>query len=121
MLRVLVVEDWADTATSLARLLHCWGYDARIARDGATALKTADSFQPQAVLLDINLLKGMDGYEVARRLRQQEGPGKPTIICISGYATQDHRRRAREAGCDHYLIKPAEPEAIRLLLEACPR
>src|SRR5579885_2342671 len=101
MLRILVVDDCPDTATSLQWLTQAWGHAARIATDGPTALTMADSFQPDIMLLDINLPR-MDGYEVAKRLREVD-PQRPIIIAFSGYCTGDDIRRALDAGCNCYL------------------
>jgi CheY-like chemotaxis protein len=114
---VLVVEDRADAAESLALLLRLRGHEARVARDGPSALKEAASFRPDAVLLDIGL-PGMDGYEVARRLRRQEGGGRALLVALTGYGAEDDRRRCLEAGCDRHLVKPAEPAEVIGLLEA---
>jgi PAS domain S-box-containing protein len=116
-LRVLIVEDRADAAESLALLLQLHGHEARVARDGPSALKEAASFGPDAVLLDIGL-PGMDGYEVARRLRRQEGGGRALLVALTGYGAEDDRRRCLEAGCDGHLVKPAEPAEVIGLLEA---
>jgi CheY-like chemotaxis protein len=116
MLRVLVVDDDRDTAHSMRTMLKLWGHVVVTARNGATAVKAAEHFGPDVVLLDI-CMPGMDGYEVARQIRQL--PGKqPVIICISGYARDEDGRKAREAGCDHFFAKPADPEMLQRLLQA---
>lgn len=115
MLRVLVVDDCADTATNLQWLMQAWGHHARIAGDGPMALKMADAFRPDIVLLDIDL-PGMDGYEVAKQLRTHDQL-KPIIIAYSGYCTEADIRRALDRGCNYHLAKPAEPDEIRQLLE----
>jgi two-component system CheB/CheR fusion protein len=115
MLRVLVVDDCLDTATNLHWLLQAWGHEARFAANGVTALKTAENFQPDVVLLDIDL-PGMDGCEVAKRLRQLD-PQKPILIAFSGYCTEDDVRRALHAGCNYHLAKPSEPDEIKQLLQ----
>ncbi len=116
MLRVLVVDDWPDSITTLHWLLRDWGHEARVAADGATALKMADSFRLDVVILDI-AMPGMNGYEVAKRLRQLD-PHKPLIIAHSGYCTDADVRRSLEAGCNYHLAKPVSPEDLRRLLEA---
>src|SRR5437870_2058351 len=111
-LRVLVVEDDADNAESLALLVRLWGHDVQICRTGAEALKLAPRYAPQAVLLDIGL-PGMSGWEVARRIR---GPAPVVLIGLSGFGMQRDRQRASEEGLDHFLIKPADPEELEQLL-----
>ena len=113
--RVLVVDDNVDTARGLARLLKLLGHDVRTAHDGPTAIEAARDHQPDFVLLDIGL-PGMDGYEVARNLRRDDGIKEATIIAISGYGQDSDRRRSREAGFDHHLVKPIDHDALLTLL-----
>jgi PAS domain S-box-containing protein len=113
-LHVLVVEDNKDAADSLAILLQFWGHEVRTAHDGLSGLKAARSYRPQVVLLDIGL-PGLDGYEVARRLRQEFG-GKVRLVAMTGYGQDDDRRRAREAGFDAHFVKPADPVLLQRLL-----
>jgi CheY-like chemotaxis protein len=115
-LRVLVVDDSKDSTDAMEMLLAAWGFEGRAALDGPSALQIAESFRPDAVILDI-AMPGMDGYEVARRLRQTFGE-KLTIICVSGLGTEEHRRQSREAGCNHHLLKPADPEELERLLKS---
>ncbi len=117
MFRVLVVDDCLDTDTTLQWLLREWGHEACVATDGETALKMADIFHPDAVLLDIGL-PGMDGYEVAKCLRQLD-PQKPIIIALSGYCSDVDVHRALEVGCNYHLCKPAELDELKRLLESC--
>jgi two-component system, OmpR family, response regulator len=115
-LRVLVVEDYPDTATSTALLLKLFGHEVDVAGDGPTALRAAAAFPPDVVLLDIGL-PGMDGYEVARRLRGQPLARRPFFIAVSGYRQPADRRREVEAGIDMHLLKPVDPDHLRLLLQ----
>jgi PAS domain S-box-containing protein len=117
--RVLVVDDNRDATDSMAMLLSVWGHDARIARDGHEALGTAADFQPEVILLDIGL-PGMDGYEVARRLRDMPGLRNTVLIAMTGYGQEDDRVRSREAGFARHLVKPADPVVLRTLLDALP-
>lgn len=114
VLRVLVVEDNTDAAESLALLLKLWGYMVYVAYDGAAALEMARIHQPAVVLLDIGL-PGMDGYEVARRLRGAD-PVKPLLWAITGYEQEDDRLRSQEAGFDQHLVKPVDLDALEVLL-----
>ena len=116
-LKVLLVEDNADSAEMLSVLLQIGGHEVRTAYDGAAALETAREFQPQAVLCDIGL-PGMNGYEVAERLREQPAFRRTPLIALTGYGQEEARRRAQAAGFDHHLVKPVEPEALEALLDS---
>jgi CheY-like chemotaxis protein len=112
-----VVDDNRDAAESMGLLLGLQGHQVRTAHDGAGALTVAEAFRPEVVLLDIGL-PGMDGYEVARRLRAQENGARALLIAVTGYGQDEDRRRADEAGFDHHLLKPPDPGAVeRLLLD----
>jgi len=113
--RILVVDDTADVAESLAMLLESLGHEVRLACDGAQALEAARSWRPEAVLLDIGL-PGMDGYEVARRLRREPGLGPLLLVAVSGYGQDEDRRRSHEAGFDHHLVKPVSQVVLQRLL-----
>ena len=113
--RILIVEDNADTAESLALFLQLMGQEVCTAPDGPTALATARQFCPEIVLLDIGLPR-MDGYEVARRLRQEASTAETILVALTGYGQQEDRRRALDAGFDHHLTKPADPAAVQALL-----
>jgi CheY-like chemotaxis protein/two-component sensor histidine kinase len=113
--RILVVDDNKDTATGLARLLRLLGHETATAFDGPAAIEAAHRHQPEYILLDIGL-PGMDGYEVAQRLRA-EGFTSATIIAISGYGEDAARRRSREAGFDHHLVKPIKPDELTAILQ----
>jgi PAS domain S-box-containing protein len=112
--RILLVEDNFDAAELLAECLQSFGHEVTVVHDGPAALEAAARESPEVVLLDIGL-PGMDGYEVARRLRDSP-EGAPVLIAISGYGQDDDRRRSREAGFSHHLTKPVEPEALEHLL-----
>jgi PAS domain S-box-containing protein len=112
--RVLIVDDNADAVESLALLLKMDGHEVRTAYDGSTALSAVQEFQPGAVLLDIGL-PGMDGYEVARRLRG-EVAWQGLLVALTGYGQEEDVRRSREAGFDAHLLKPAEHTAVQHLL-----
>jgi PAS domain S-box-containing protein len=114
-LRVLVVDDNEDTAETVAIILRHAGHDVRLAHSGQAALDTAISFHPAAVILDLGL-PGMDGYEVARRIRETPDLGDVRLIAVSGYAQEADRRRSKEAGVDVHLAKPVEPSRIEQIL-----
>ncbi|MEW4570711.1 ATP-binding protein [Tautonia sp. JC769] len=110
-LRVLLVEDNRDGAALLARVLRHYGYEVRVAHDGASALGIAPDFRPQVVISDIGL-PGIDGYELARRLRDQPGLGRPLLVAVTGYGQREDVARADDAGFDHHLIKPIDVTAL---------
>jgi CheY-like chemotaxis protein len=110
--RVLVVDDNHDAADSLAMLLRLAEQDVRVAYDGSTSLAHAQEFQPELVFLDIGM-PGMDGYEVARRLRQQPGLENAVLVAVTGWGQEEDRRRSLEAGFDGHIVKPAEPRNLR--------
>jgi two-component system CheB/CheR fusion protein len=112
--RVMVVDDNRDGAESLAMLLRFWGHEPELAHDGPSAVELAEAARPDVVLLDIGL-PGMDGYQVARRLRDRLDP-RTMLVALTGYGQDEDRRRAREAGFDHHLIKPVDMDALRALL-----
>jgi CheY-like chemotaxis protein len=113
--RVLVVDDYPDTAETTAMLLRLWGHDARIALDGPTALSLATHYAPQVVLLDLGL-PGMDGFEVVRRLRQTPTLREALVVSLSGHGLNADFQRALAAGCNCHLVKPVEPDLLRQLL-----
>ena len=113
--RVLVVDDDPDSAETLAELVRLWKYDVRISFDGRSALAEARQFQPDVILLDIGL-PGQDGYETARRIREQ-GLVRGMLIALTGYGQDEDRRRAQEAGFDRHLTKPVTLEALTGLLQ----
>ncbi len=113
--RVLVVDDNVDTARGMARLLGLLGHDVTVVHTGPDALEAARRCAPEYVLLDIGL-PGMDGYEVASRLRLEDGTRGATIVAVSGYGQDDDRRRSKRAGFDHHLVKPIDPDALLTLL-----
>jgi signal transduction histidine kinase len=115
-LRVLVVDDNRDAAESLAAILDLLGHEVRTALDGTQALQAVAELRPQLVLLDIGM-PGMDGYEVARVLRAEAGPSAPTLVALTGFGQEEDQRRARAAGFDRHLTKPADLDALRELLE----
>ncbi len=116
-LRVLVVEDNVDAAETLARLLRLWGHQVSLVQDGPAAIELARVERPQVVLLDIGL-PGLDGYEVARRLRHELGLHEALVVAMTGYSQPGDRRRSREAGIQYHFVKPVEPVVLQKLLAA---
>jgi PAS domain S-box-containing protein len=113
--RLMVVDDNQDAANSLAMLLELHGHEVRVAYSGMAALEMTKTYTPGVVFLDIGM-PGMDGYEVARRLRQQPGLGNVVLAALTGWGQQADRRRTAEAGFNHHLVKPPEPQAIENVL-----
>jgi PAS domain S-box-containing protein len=112
--RILLVDDNLDLAELLSDELARAGHHVTVAHDGPGALEAAGRVAPDIVLLDIGL-PGMDGYEVARRLRQRFGAA-PVLVALTGYGQEEDRRHSREAGFDHHLTKPVEPAVLQKLL-----
>lgn len=120
--RVLVVDDHHDGAESLGSFLKALGCDVRLGHSGDEALRVAPEFQPQLVILDIEM-PGMDGYETARRLRSQEWSRKSVFASHSGRADPAIANLSKDAGRDHHIAKPGTAEAfekmIQLVRERC--
>jgi signal transduction histidine kinase/ActR/RegA family two-component response regulator len=116
--RVLVVDDNDDARTLLAELLTHLGYEVVSAHDAPTALELAHSTMPAIALLDIGL-PGMDGYELARRLREQDPSGDLRLIALTGYGLESDRARARAAGFDLHLVKPVTAKTLESTFERC--
>jgi PAS domain S-box-containing protein len=113
--RVLVVDDNVDAADSLGTVLELAGHAVRVTHDGSAALLQAQAWSPHAVMLDIGM-PGLDGFEVARRLRTLS-EGRPLLlVAITGWGNEDMRQQARQAGFDLHLTKPVEPAAVVDLL-----
>lgn len=114
-LRVLVVDDDPDCATSLSMLMRIIGYDVRVAADGVAALDVAEEFHPEVVLLDIGMPR-MDGHEAARLIRGRPWGKHTVLIATTGWNQEADQRESREAGFDHHLVKPLDPIALIQLL-----
>ncbi len=114
-LRVLVVEDNADAAHSLRLLLGLMGHVVRVAHTGPDGVEESAGWQPDVVVSDIGL-PGADGYEVARQVRGQPGMSEALLIALTGYGSEADRRQSRDAGFDHHLTKPTDPDALEQLL-----
>src|SRR6266850_7985504 len=111
---ILIVEDNADARDALRMLLELDGHAVEAAGEGAEALDIARAKDPDIALIDIGL-PGIDGYEVARRIRA-DGGKRPLLIALTGYGQPEDRRRASEAGFDSMLVKPVDPSALSDLL-----
>jgi CheY-like chemotaxis protein len=121
--RILVVDDNVDAAESAAMLLELAGHEVRVCHSGAAGIDAAAAFRPEVVLLDIGM-PGMDGYEAARRMRQLPDLAAALLVAVSGYGSNEDRRRSAEAGFDLHLVKPADYTLLLSLLDesaALPR
>jgi CheY-like chemotaxis protein len=117
---ILIVEDDADCAESLAMLLRIDGHEVKIAGDGPTAIKMARTNEPDVILLDIGL-PGMNGYEIARQLGKPGTTMKPLIIAISGYGPGFERPRLAETEIHFHLTKPVDPVMLQAILKRFQR
>jgi CheY-like chemotaxis protein len=111
---ILIIEDNADARDALRVLLELDGHTVEAAGEGAQGVDIARAVDPDVALVDIGL-PGIDGYEVARRLRAGH-PHRPVLIALTGYGQSEDRRRATEAGFDALLVKPVDPNALAELL-----
>ncbi len=114
-LRILVVDDNVDAASSLAMMLKMMGNEVRTAHDGLEAVETALAFRPDAILLDIGMPK-LNGYDACRRIREHPWDRPVTIIALTGWGQEEDKCRSREAGFDYHLVKPIEPATLEKLL-----
>jgi len=113
--RVLIVEDNPGNRHTLRLLLQLWGHRVEEAEDGAGGLRRLLAAPPDVAVIDIGL-PGLDGYEVARRVRASPAGGRVVLIALSGYGQPDDQRRALEAGFNAYLVKPVEPQVLARLV-----
>ncbi|MGI4812688.1 MAG: ATP-binding response regulator [Janthinobacterium lividum] len=116
-LNILVVDDNVDAAEALSVLLQMQGHHVRTAADGASGLEACAHSKPDVVLLDIGL-PGMDGYEVAMRLRRQQCMRGVKLIAVTGYGQPEDVQHSIDAGFDHHIVKPVEPSALALLFKS---
>ena len=113
--RILVVDDNADTVKGMAILLNLAGHEVVTAHDGPQAIEAVRAYRPQFILLDLGL-PGMSGYDVAKRLREEEGCEDALIVAVSGYGQEEDRHRTKAAGFDHHLLKPVSYDELFTLL-----
>jgi CheY-like chemotaxis protein len=111
---VLVADDNADSADSLALLLRARGHVVHVAYDGRSALEIARQLRPDIALLDV-ILPIMDGYELGRQLRREFGSAL-RMLAVTGFSTDEDRRRAEAAGFDQFVVKPLDPAFLQSLL-----
>ena len=118
--RVLVADDNADAAETLAMLLSLLGYEVRTAADGMEAVAAAEEFRPDVAVLDIGMPR-LDGNGAARRMRAEPWGAEMTIIALTGWGSDEDRRRTAEAGFDLHLTKPVDPTTLQSLIAGMGR
>jgi CheY-like chemotaxis protein len=116
MLHILVVEDRSDEALPLCCLLLRAGHRVNVAADGIAALQSEIADPPDVILLDL-CLKKLDGFEVAAATRSVAWSRRPYIVAVTGHNDDEHRRRAKAAGIDHFLVKPVNIEELKAILQ----
>lgn len=118
--RVLVVDDNKAAAKMLRMVVQMLGNEVETADDGLQAIEIGEQFRPQVIFMDIGMPK-MNGYEAARYIREQPWGKKIVLIALTGWGQEDDKRKTKEAGFDHHLVKPAEPSEIQTLLALVPQ
>ncbi len=116
--RILVVDDNRDAATTLGELLELLGHEVRVAHDGLEALDAAITFRPDVAVLDIGLPK-LDGFEIARRIREKLGRSV-VLVALTGYGQDEDRKKSADASFDHHFVKPLRIEELEAILAKAP-
>ncbi len=116
--RILVIDDSWETAETMRLVLKTFGHEIAVAHTGESALEVSADFHPDVVFCDIGLRRGMDGFDVARSLRERGATAY--LIALTGYGGDEDRKRARDAGFDLHLTKPVLPGALGALLDRLP-
>jgi DNA-binding response OmpR family regulator len=117
--RILIVDDNRDSAASLAMLLDLAGYETFLAHDGLEAVAAAERFRPDVILLDLGLPK-LNGFDAARRIRNEVWGKTMRLIALTGWGQEDDRRRSSESGFDAHIVKPVDLGALMSLLGSRP-
>jgi len=115
--RILIADDNVDALQALAQLLTLWGHDVQTALDGAEAVEAAIRFKPEVAVIDLGMPR-VNGYDVARQIREQPWGKKVLLVAATGWAKEEDRRRSKQAGFDVHLAKPVEPSALLELLSS---
>jgi CheY-like chemotaxis protein len=118
--KFLIVDDNIDAATSLAMLLEIGGHEAHLAHNGKDAVERARELRPEIILLDIGLPK-LNGYDACRQIRAEPWGRSIVLVALTGWGQDSDRRRSRDAGFDHHLVKPVDPDELMKLLENIQR
>jgi CheY-like chemotaxis protein len=114
-LRILVADDNEDSAETLSMLIGLMGHDVRVAYDGIEAFSVAEQFRPHLAFLDIGMPR-LNGYEVARRIREQDWSANMVLAALTGWGQDEDRRASKQAGFNLHLVKPIDPSSIQNLL-----
>ena len=114
--RILIVDDNADSADSLGRLLERMGHEAVTAYDGQSALERARTYPADVIFLDLGM-PGLDGFEVCRRLREQPATKQASIVALTGWGREEDRERTRDAGFDSHMLKPVDEATLARVLD----
>ena len=114
--RILVVDDYPQSADSLAKILNLRGFEARTAQHGQEALTVADAFRPDVALLDLRL-PGLDGFEVCRRIRRAPWGKDMVVLAVTGLDRDEDRARSASVGFDGYVVKPVDFAAVERLMD----
>jgi CheY-like chemotaxis protein len=117
-LRILVIDDYADEAHSLAELVELWGHEAHIALNGIDGLVAANDFRPDVVLCDLVMPGIIDGCRVAESLRRHAALSGALLVAVTAHSDNEHRRQAARAGFHAYVVKPVDPDHLQRLLHA---
>ena len=117
--RVMIVDDHEQIRASISRLVRAWGHEVAVAVDGLTALSLAEAFQPECAIVDLSM-PGINGIDLARRLRQRFPPAQLRLIALSGYGGEEVRDACFAGGFDAYLVKPGEIAELEQLLGGDP-
>lgn len=113
--KILVVDDNQDAARMLSMMLKVLGNEVATAFDGIEAIERAAQFQPAVILMDLGMPR-MNGYEAAKRIREAPGGSDILLVALTGWSQEEDKQRTEEAGFDHHLVKPVEPQALQSLL-----
>jgi CheY-like chemotaxis protein len=119
-LRILLVEDYPDCTDTTRQLLDVWGHEVVSVGNGPEAVRRAQEHRPDVVLLDIGL-PGIDGWTVARQIREQAHGERPLLVAVTGYGHEEDRRKSAESGIDTHLLKPVDPAYLNRLLDKWQR
>ena len=111
----MIVDDHEEIRASIARLARLWGHEVAVAGDGPSALSLAETFEPERAIVDLSL-PGMNGMDLARRLRQRFPPAQLYLIALTGYTGADVRDACLDAGFDTHLVKPRDIDVLEKLL-----
>ena len=114
-LKVLVADDNEDSAMTLSMILKILGSDVRTANDGMEAVEVATAFRPDVILLDIGMPR-LNGYDTARRIREQPWGKNTVLVALTGWGQEEDRQKSHDAGFDTHMVKPVELAALEELL-----